>query len=52
MLIEARKWMQAFTGFQEFDFTDYQQHTELVLQGIEQISTYGPELLLGGIFNR
>lgn len=52
LLVEAKNWMQSYTGTQEIDFTDYKQHTELVLEGIEQISVYGPELLLGGIFKQ
>ncbi|MCR6640130.1 MAG: IS1634 family transposase [Sporocytophaga sp.] len=52
LLSEAKKWIQSTRGVQEFDFTDYKQHTELVLEGIEQISVHGPELLLGSIFNQ
>src|SRR5690606_1794045 len=37
---------------QELDFTDYNHHTGLVLQGIEHISVYGPELLLGKLFDQ
>ncbi len=52
LLSEAKNWIQSYTGVQEIDFTDYKQHTALVLDGIEQISVHGPELLLGGIFNQ
>lgn len=48
---EGKEWIKRYTGVQEFDFTDYNHHTQLILQGIEQISVYGPELLLGKIFD-
>lgn len=48
---EGREWIKKKTGTQELDFTDYHHHTSLVLQGIEHISVYGPELLLGKIFD-
>lgn len=51
-LIEQGKyWIRKHTGVQELDFTDYRRHTELVLQGLEEISVHGPELLLGKIFD-
>lgn len=50
LIREGYEWIKKHTGTQEFDFTDYKHHTQLVLQGIEQISVYGPELLLGKIF--
>jgi transposase len=51
LTVEAKRWIKAKTGFLELDFTDYQQHTELVLNGISQIFVYGTELLLGQIFD-
>lgn len=50
-VIEGKEWIKKHTGIQEFDFTDYNLHTDLVLQGIEQISVQGPDLLLGKIFD-
>jgi len=49
---EGRQWIKNRTGIREFDFTDYNHHTRLVLQGIEEISVHGPELLLGRMFDR
>lgn len=48
---EGKEWIKKQTCTQELDFTDYNHHTSLVLQGIEHISVYGPELLLGKIFD-
>lgn len=48
---EGKEWIKRQRGAQEFDFTDYTHHIQLTLQGIEQISVYGPELLLGKIFD-
>ncbi len=47
---EGKAWIKRQMGVQEFDFTDYNHHTSLVVQGIEHISVYGPKLLLGKIF--
>jgi transposase len=49
---QGKQWIKNYTGAQELDFNDYRQHTELVLQGLEEISVYGPELLLGKLFNQ
>lgn len=49
---EGKQWIKKYTGAQELDFTDYNHHTGLVLQGIEHISVYGPELLLGKLFDQ
>lgn len=51
LFIEGKEWIKKHTGVQELDFTDYSHHTQLVVQGIEQISVYGPELLLGRVFD-
>jgi transposase len=48
---EGKDWIKKYSGIQELDFTDYTLHTQLVIQGIEQISVIGPELLLGTIFD-
>lgn len=50
LVLEAKDWIQKKTGSLELDFTDYRRHTELVMEGIEQISVCGPELLLGKLF--
>jgi transposase len=49
---EGKQWIKRHTGTLEFDFTDYRHHTNLVLQGLEEISAYGPELLLGNLFDQ
>ena len=49
---EGKQWIKNYTGAQELDFTDYRKHTELVLQGLEEISVHGPELLLGKLFDQ
>lgn len=49
---EGKQWIKDHTGAQELDFTDYRKHTELVLQGLEEISVHGPELLLGKLFDQ
>ena len=49
---KGQQWIKEHTGAQELDFTDYSQQTELVLQGIEEISVFGPELLLGKLFDQ
>lgn len=48
---EGEAWILKMTGAQVMDFTDYGHHTNLVLQGIEQIAVQGPALLLGKIFD-
>lgn len=49
---QGNHWIKRHLGIQELDFTDYRHHTQLVLQGLEEISVYGPELLLGKIFDQ
>jgi transposase len=51
LVIKAKQWIQSKTGLTEFDFTDYQQHTDFVLDGITQINVYGTELLIGKLFD-
>jgi transposase len=51
LIVDGKNWIKQYSGLQEFDFTDYRHHTELVLQGLEEISVYGPTLLLGKLFN-
>lgn len=46
------QWIKTYTGTQELDFTDYRYHTDLVLDGLEEISVRGPELLLGKLFDQ
>jgi transposase len=52
LVTQGKEWIKNHTGVQEFDFTDYRHHTSLVLQGLEEIAVYGPELLLGKIFDQ
>lgn len=49
---DGKQWIKNYTGATELDFTNYRHHTELVLQGLEEISVYGPELLLGKLFDQ
>jgi hypothetical protein len=49
---QGKQWIKNHSGIQELDFTDYKRHTQLVLQGLEEISVYGPELLLGDLFDQ
>lgn len=51
LVIQGKEWIKRECGLQELDFTNYQEHTRLVLEGIEQISVCGPELLLGKLFH-
>ena len=48
---EGREWIKNKTGVHELDFTDYAHHTQLVLNGIEEISVFGTDLLLGKLFD-
>jgi transposase len=47
----GKQWIKRQTGQQEIDFTDYKQHTEYVLSGIESLTVQGTELLLGRLFD-
>jgi transposase len=47
----GKDWIKERRGIQEFDFTNYRHQTQLVLEGLEEISVRGPELLLGQIFD-
>ena len=49
---EGKQWIKQETGALELDFTNYKHHTQLVLQGLEEISVHGPELLLGKLFDQ
>jgi len=51
LIEQGNEWIRKYTGVIELDFTDYRHHTHLALQGLEEISVYGPELLLGKIFD-
>jgi hypothetical protein len=48
---EAREWIKSKIGQLEIDFTDEKQLANQFLEGIEQITVHGTELLLGGIFD-
>lgn len=47
----GKEWIKKQQGLLEFDFTNYRYQTQLVLEGLEEISVHGPELLLGKIFD-
>lgn len=51
LVLEGKQWIKKRQGTLEIDFTNYREHTALVLNGIEQISVLGPELLLGKIYD-
>lgn len=51
LLTEGRNWIAKQRGLQEIDFTNYRKYTEQILEGIEEISIRGAELLLGKIFD-
>ncbi len=51
LISQAQEWVQEKTGLIELDFTNYQHHTEQVLEGITQIYVEGTELLLGKLFD-
>jgi transposase len=51
LVLKAKQWIQLKTGLTEFDFTDYLQHTDFVLDGITQINVHGTELLIGKLFD-
>ncbi len=50
-MTEGRNWIIKQRGLQEIDFTNYRKHTEQILDGIEELSIRGAELLLGEIFD-
>jgi len=47
---QGKEWIKQKIGIKELDFTDYQTHTDLVLEGVDQIILQGPQLLLGKLF--
>lgn len=51
LMSKAKEWINQECGLQEIDFTNYLEHTKLVLEGIEHITVCGPDLLLGKIFD-
>lgn len=51
LVLKAKQWIESKKGLTEFDFTDYQQHTDFVLDGITQINVHGTELLIGKLFD-
>jgi transposase len=50
LVLQGKEWIKQKTGSLELDFTNYQKHTNSVLDGISQIFIHGTELLLGKIF--
>jgi transposase len=51
MIKNGKQWIKDRTGTLEFDFTDELKITHQVLQGIEQLTVKGTELLLGKLFS-
>lgn len=49
---EGKDWILKQTKAIEIDFNNYQAQVEQVLDGIEQLSLVGGDLLLGGIFEQ
>lgn len=52
LVLKAKEWIKDYMGSMSLDFYDYKTHTELVLEGIDQINVQGTELLLGKIFDQ
>lgn len=50
LVIEAEQWIRQKTGVVELDFTDELKTVHQILDGIEQLTVQGTELLLGKIF--
>lgn len=51
LVLQAKQWIESKMGLTSFDFTDYQKHTDLILEGITQIHVHGTELLIGKLFD-
>ena len=51
LMEQGEDWIKKHNGIREIDFTDYRQHTDYVLDGIEALTIQGTELLLGKIFD-
>lgn len=52
MVLEGKQWILQQTKAIEIDFANYKEQVEQVLDGIEQLTLVGGELLLGGIFDQ
>lgn len=52
MVLEGKRWILQQTKAIEIDFANYKEQVEQVLDGIEQLTLVGGELLLGGIFDQ
>jgi hypothetical protein len=50
LVIKAQQWIKDKTGVVELDFTDEVKTAHQILNGIEQLTVHGTELLLGKIF--
>lgn len=51
LISQGQEWIKKKNGLVELDFTNYQHHTEQILEGITQIYVEGTELLLGKLFD-
>ena len=50
LVLKAKQWIKEKTGVVELDFTNELKTVHQVLNGIEQLTVHGTELLLGKIF--
>jgi len=51
LIINAKNWMQIYSGEQEFDFSNTNQHIESFFNSIQQLNLIGLDLLLGRLFD-
>lgn len=52
MVLEGKQWILQQTKAIEIDFANYKEQVEQVLDGIEQLTLVGGELLLGAVFDQ
>ena len=51
MVTEGKRWITKQTKVQEIDFTNYKAQVEQALEGVEQLTIAGGELLIGKLFD-
>lgn len=51
MVTEAKRWITKQTKLQEIDFTNYKAQMEQTLEGVDQLTIAGGELLIGKLFD-
>lgn len=52
LLAQADQWIKYHTGVLELDFSDELKATHQILEGIEELTGKGTELLLGNYFQK